>query len=45
LKRPDWKETLGYWDTEIARARLAASKVELNAPLNITMLSIEVPCG
>jgi len=39
LKRPDWKETLGYWDTQIANARVASSAVELTGPLSMTMLS------
>lgn len=43
LKRPDWKETLSYWDTEIAKSRVAKSAVELTEPLSMTMLSIEGP--
>ena len=43
LKRPDWKETLGYWDTQIAKSHVAKSAVDLTAPLSITMLSIEGP--
>ena len=43
LKRPDWKETLGYWDTEIAKARIATSNVHLNEPLSMVMLTIEGP--
>jgi len=43
LKRPDWKETLGYWDTQIAKSHVAKSAVELTAPLSMTMLSIEGP--
>jgi hypothetical protein len=43
LKRPDWKETLGYWDTQIAKSQVAKSAVELTEPLSMTMLSIEGP--
>lgn len=43
LKRPDWRETLGYWDTEIAKARIATSNVHLTEPLNMVMLSIDGP--
>jgi len=43
LQRPDWKETLSFWDTAIAKARIAANKTDLQAPLNVTMLSIEGP--
>jgi tetratricopeptide (TPR) repeat protein len=43
LKRPDWKETLTYWDTEIAKSRLASSKVHVSEPLSMMMLSIEGP--
>jgi tetratricopeptide (TPR) repeat protein len=42
LQRPDWKETLSYWDTEIAKTQVAKT-VELTEPLSITMLSIEGP--
>ena len=41
-QRPDWKDTLGYWDTQIAQAHVADSQ-DLNAPLSITTLSIEGP--
>lgn len=43
LKRPDWKETLGYWDTQIAKSQVAKSKVELTEPLSMMMLTIEGP--
>lgn len=43
LKRPDWKETLSYWDTEIAKARIATSKVQLSEPLKMEMLLINGP--
>ncbi len=43
LKRPDWRKTLGYWDTEIAKVRIATSKVQLSGPLNMIMFAIEGP--
>lgn len=42
LNRPDWKSTLGYWDTEIARARVAASPAE-QTDLRMTILSVDGP--
>lgn len=41
--RPDWKQTLSYWDNEIAKAQAAATPVESEAPLQVTMLNIEGP--
>lgn len=43
LKRPDWRDMLSYWDTELAK-----SKVELSPPveegaMQMTMLTIEGP--
>lgn len=38
LKRPDWKPTLGYWDTELAKARLGDSKVKNQTPISVSML-------
>lgn len=43
LKRPDWRDTLNYWDTEIAKARLATSRVELNETTKIAMLVVDGP--
>jgi tetratricopeptide (TPR) repeat protein len=43
LKRPDWKETLGYWDTQIAKSRVGKATGESTEPLSMTMLSIEGP--
>jgi tetratricopeptide (TPR) repeat protein len=43
LKRPDWEETLDYWDTQIAKSRVSDSKSDLTEPLSMTMLSIEGP--
>jgi len=41
LKRPDWKQTLGYWDSEIAKTRIGTSSVK--NPPKISMLTIEGP--
>jgi len=38
LKRPDWKPTLGFWDTEIAKAAIAEKKVVTDTPLSVSML-------
>jgi tetratricopeptide (TPR) repeat protein len=43
LKRPDWNKTLSYWDTEIAKTRVASEPVAPAAPLNMAMLRIEGP--
>ena len=42
LNRTDWKEQLSYWDTEIAKARLALSDAPNEAP-QIAMLTIAGP--
>jgi tetratricopeptide (TPR) repeat protein len=43
LQRPDWKETLGYWDTEIAKAKLSVSPVNQATPLQVSMRTSEDP--
>ena len=43
LKRPDWAQTLGFWDNEIAKARVEASATALKRPANLAMLAIEGP--
>lgn len=43
LNRPDYKENLGYWDTEIAKARLAAAPVDPQAKVKVTLLTIAGP--
>ncbi len=40
LKRPDWEETLSYWDTQIAEARLSPHPPE---PFETNMLLTEGP--
>lgn len=41
--RGDWKQHLSYWDTEIAKARLASSPVDQAAQMKMAMLTIEGP--
>lgn len=42
-KRPDWRSTLSFWDTELAKAKLShAAKVEPDS-IGVTMVSIEGP--
>lgn len=43
FERPDWKEHLSYWDTEIAKARIKGAPADMSAPLQMTMLSIQGP--
>ena len=38
LKRPDWKATLGYWDTELAKANIGDGKLVDQTPMSISML-------
>ena len=42
LNRMDWKQNLSFWDTQIAKARVASIPVEQNA-LKISMLTNEGP--
>jgi Flp pilus assembly protein TadD len=41
IQRPDWQQTLSYWDTELARARVATSSAPTS--LDMTLLTIEGP--
>jgi len=43
LNRMDWKHNLSFWDTEIAKTRVATNQVEPNAPLKMAMLTIQGP--
>ncbi|MDQ3439033.1 MAG: tetratricopeptide repeat protein [Planctomycetota bacterium] len=43
LNRPDWREALGFWDTEIAKARVAAAPPVPPEELTLTMLPVEGP--
>src|SRR5690606_21833637 len=42
-KRPDWKEHLNYWDSEIAKARIAAPAPRPDTPLEMELTVIEGP--
>jgi tetratricopeptide (TPR) repeat protein len=42
LNRMDWKQTLSFWDTEIAKAKVASKQIDTNT-LNISMLTVEGP--
>ena len=42
LKRPDWQQNLGFWDTEIAKAKIDLEN-PAPVPLQIGMLSIKGP--
>ena len=43
LNRMDWKQNLSYWDTEIAKARVASAPVDQKKPMQMAMLNIEGP--
>lgn len=43
LKRPDFKQNLSFWDTEIAKARIARSASPNGSQLQISMATIEGP--
>lgn len=43
LKRPDWQQHLGFWDTEIAKRRLAASAPDTKTQFTRTVLTIDGP--
>lgn len=43
LKRPDWKESLSFWDTELARARVAIAQSETSQSFQVAMLTILGP--
>lgn len=42
LKRPDWRDTLNFWDTELAKARIEEQQ-PMEPPISVTILSIEGP--
>lgn len=42
-KRPDWKEQLSFWDTELTKARLAVTQPEQQKPVNSALLTINGP--
>ena len=43
LKRPDYKQRLSFWDTEIAKARVAQATVADEQPVSIAIAAIEGP--
>jgi tetratricopeptide (TPR) repeat protein len=43
LNRMDWKQNLSYWDTELAKARVASAPVDQKTPMQMAMLTIEGP--
>lgn len=43
LKRPDWKDTLSFWDTELAKVRVGLAQPEAADSLRMAMLTIEGP--
>lgn len=42
-KRPDWKETLNFWDTELARIHISTMAVERDEKLHISIGTIDGP--
>jgi len=43
LKRPDYAQNLSFWDTEIAKARLARAPSSSEPELQVTMAAIDGP--
>lgn len=42
-KRHDWRQTLSYWDTELAKARIAKQAETVPEQLSVSLISIEGP--
>jgi tetratricopeptide (TPR) repeat protein len=42
-KRPDWKATLNYWDTELAKIHVASTPVVQKDQFKVGMLNLEGP--
>jgi len=42
-KRPDWSETLAYWDVELAKTSQNLGPVKTSAPVQVVMLAIQNP--
>lgn len=42
-KRPDWQQTLSFWDTELAKADVAKRAQAVSEPLSFSTMSIEGP--
>ena len=43
MQRPDWKDTLSFWDTAIAKARVTKRQSEAQTPLGYAMLPVPNP--
>lgn len=43
LNRVDWKQSLSFWENEIAKARVASAPVDQDRPLKLAMLTGEGP--
>jgi tetratricopeptide (TPR) repeat protein len=43
MQRPDWKETLSFWDTAIAKARVTNRQSEAQTPLGYAMIPFPNP--
>jgi tetratricopeptide (TPR) repeat protein len=41
--RPDWRQHLQFWDTEIAKARISTVPATTDAPVSMALLSVEGP--
>lgn len=41
--RPDWKESLAFWNTEIAKTHITATPAEPTEKLSVAMLTIDGP--
>ena len=41
--RPDWKQALNFWDTEIAKKHVSASPETSKTPLTMRMLTLDGP--
>jgi tetratricopeptide (TPR) repeat protein len=43
LKRPDWRDTLSFWDTELAKAHLSKKLIGATAKLQVSLLTVDGP--
>jgi hypothetical protein len=43
LKRHDFQQSLAFWETEIAKARVAADNAGVRPPVSVTMLALQGP--
>lgn len=42
-KRPDWKDTLSFWDTELAKSHVASTPASSDEKMTTTLLAINGP--